>query len=315
LIQMKVFLSWSGQLSQSVALVFRDWLPQVLNKVEPYLSSEDIDKGDRWASDIARELEASSFGIIFVTASNLREPWINFEAGALSRTIDRAQVVPFLFGLKRSDVVGPLLQFQSTLDEEQEIRKLVETINRRLGDDQRPEAQLQEAFRVWYPELQAKISAVMSSQKSDATTGGTERREPAALLEEILDLVRNQQKLLHNSEGVISDSMLSTLQQMLPHREILAEITRLGNALEDLRHTIGGVGVPVAQPIAGLRPPPPPLNVGRVLQPQPGPPMQTTQRPPGLLTSLSRPLVPPRPQGISKPVLNSEPPPVEPSDS
>src|SRR5579863_2718491 len=113
---MKVFLSWSGELSHKIAIEMRDWLPFVIQSVEPYVSSEDIDKGTRWSIDIAKELENSSFGILCVTPQNLDAPWLNFEAGALSKAFNTASVSPFLFGLKPSDLKkSPLLQFQSTL--------------------------------------------------------------------------------------------------------------------------------------------------------------------------------------------------------
>src|SRR4030042_1974861 len=122
---MKVFLSWSGTLSHAVACVFRDWLPSVIQTAEPYVSSEDIDKGARWAADISKELESSSFGILFITKDNTDAPWINFEAGALSKTVDKSRVAPFLFGRKRSEITqGPLLQFQSTVYNRSDMTKL-----------------------------------------------------------------------------------------------------------------------------------------------------------------------------------------------
>lgn len=106
---MKVFISWSGNKSHKVALVFREWLPSVIQSLEPYVSSEDIDKGARWSTDIAKELEDSTVGILCVTKENLHAPWLSFEAGALSKTMDKAYVTPFLFDIKRSEVNGPVL--------------------------------------------------------------------------------------------------------------------------------------------------------------------------------------------------------------
>ena len=58
---MKVFISWSGPTSNRIALAFRDWLPCVLQTVDPYVSSEDIEKGRRWSADIAKELGRTGF--------------------------------------------------------------------------------------------------------------------------------------------------------------------------------------------------------------------------------------------------------------
>ena len=82
---MKVFISWSGVDSHSAAVALRDWLPSVIQLLEPYVSSEDIDKGARWSTDIAAELAGSDWGILCVTKENVQAPWLNFEAGALSK--------------------------------------------------------------------------------------------------------------------------------------------------------------------------------------------------------------------------------------
>ena len=83
---MKIFLSWSGEVSHEVAKVLDSWLPCVLQGAETFLSS-DISKGDRWSDVLAEELKEAHYGIICVTPFNIHRPWMNFEAGGLSRVI------------------------------------------------------------------------------------------------------------------------------------------------------------------------------------------------------------------------------------
>ena len=81
---MKVFISWSGETSKGLAEALREWLPAVIQAVNPYFSPDDVSKGSRWSSEISKELEDSAIGIICLTKENLEAPWIMFEAGALS---------------------------------------------------------------------------------------------------------------------------------------------------------------------------------------------------------------------------------------
>jgi hypothetical protein len=53
---MKVFISWSGSRSNALAEALRDWIPLVLHYVEPWLSQTDIEAGQRWAEQVAKEL-------------------------------------------------------------------------------------------------------------------------------------------------------------------------------------------------------------------------------------------------------------------
>jgi hypothetical protein len=195
---LKVFISWSGTSSHQVALALRDWLPKVLQVVDPYVSSEDIDKGARWSTDISKELEDSAFGIICVTPENLVAPWVNFEAGALSKSLDKSRVAPFLFGVPRTAVQGPLLQFQSTLIEHDEVRKLVRSMNAAC-DHGLPEGRLDEVFEVWWPKLEEELTKLSGAEP--------EMKEPERpseeVLAEVLDLVRGQQSILAHPDQLL----------------------------------------------------------------------------------------------------------------
>ena len=131
---MKVFISWSGTLSEQVARVLRDWLPTVIPAVQPWVSSEDIEKGARWLAQLSDELASTTFGILCIVPGNLHSSWLNFEAGALSRSVDSSRVSPFLLGVSASDLRGPLAQFQATKYEESDLRRLVLSLNKACGE-------------------------------------------------------------------------------------------------------------------------------------------------------------------------------------
>lgn len=212
---MKVFLSWSGGRSHKVALVLRDWLPSVIQEIVPYVSSEDIDKGARWSTDIAKELEDSTFGILCVTRENISAPWLNFEAGSLSKTMDKAFVSPFLFDIKRSEVHGPILQFQSTVFEKEDVNKLINSLNKACEKDRLPPERLSKAFEVWYPTLEKELNALKESPAAEERQPEPALKEAHTqeVLEEILDLTRNNQKLIRNPEGgAIAEQIEETRQ-------------------------------------------------------------------------------------------------------
>lgn len=179
-------------------MALRDWLPSVVQAIDPYVSSEDIDKGARWNTDISKELEDSSFGILCITPENLEAPWLNFEAGALSKSLDRARVAPFLFQVERTDITGPLLQFQSTLLEIDDVRKLVKSLNAALDEQALEEARIDEIFGVWWPRLKGTLESIEEEPEARPKA-----RKQADLLAEILELVRSQQQLLTRPEELL----------------------------------------------------------------------------------------------------------------
>ena len=59
---MRIFVTWSGNLSLQVAQALRSWVPSVLQSVEVWVSEEDIGKGRRWSEEVFRQLESCRFG-------------------------------------------------------------------------------------------------------------------------------------------------------------------------------------------------------------------------------------------------------------
>jgi len=186
---MKVFISWSGDRSKALAEALRQWLPAVIQAVQPYYSPDDITKGARWSEEIAKVLEESRVGIICLTGDNLDAPWIMFEAGALSKKLERSRVSPILFGVEPTDLTGPLVQFQSSKFDKTDIKRLVRMINGELGDAKLASDVLDTVFDMWWPKLDEKVTGILAV-KTDSTDGMV--RSQQDLLEEILLLTRSQ---------------------------------------------------------------------------------------------------------------------------
>lgn len=184
---MKIFISWSGETSREIGEAFRNWLPDVLQFVQPYFTPSDIEKGQRWSAEIAANLEASKFGLMCITAENLLSPWLMFEAGAISKSAASSRVCPLLFGVETSQLTGPLLQFQATPFSKDEVLKFLSNINE-LHDYPLPEANLIRAFNRCWPELEEKINSIISKPKSHKQTP---HRTQGDMIEEILNHVRS----------------------------------------------------------------------------------------------------------------------------
>ena len=184
---MKVFLSWSGSPSKELAETFRKWLPGVLQAVRPYYTPDDITKGARWSSEIAKELEECKIGVIFLVRENLNAPWIMFEAGALSKKLDKSNVCPFIFGIEASDIQGPLVQFQAAKFDKAEVKRVVKMMNGQLAEAALASDVLDSVFEMWWPRLAQDVSEILAKQ---GTAKPSAIRSERDLIEEVLDLTR-----------------------------------------------------------------------------------------------------------------------------
>ena len=136
----------------------RDWLPNVIQTIEPWLSSEDIPYGDRWQGVISTALEEVRAGIICLTRENLGAIWLTFEAGALAKA--NTLVCPYLLDVEPSEVEGPLTQFQCARADREDTRRLVLTLNQCSGSFSVPERVLDRAFELHWPSLEARLGKI-----------------------------------------------------------------------------------------------------------------------------------------------------------
>jgi hypothetical protein len=187
---MRVFLGWSGNRSKEIAKILKEWLPPVIQAVDPWMSP-DMEKGIRWEPEIAERLAESRVGIIILTEENLNEPWILFEAGALSREMD-THVCTFLLDISPTDIENPLAQFQHTRFKRDDIWKLVLTINKivnKVGERSLSEDLLNKTFNTYWPQLEEKFQEIVE-QKSLKPQIAKLTRKNRETLKEIFEIAR-----------------------------------------------------------------------------------------------------------------------------
>lgn len=194
LARLSVFISWSGDRSRLVGEALRDWLPDILPLIDPFLSTEDIEKGAKWNKVISGALEQSDVAIICLTPENLTSPWLLFEAGAVAKRAD-SRVWTYLFGLGYTDVKDPLSQFQHTVATKEDTKKLIGALNHRLGEGGHAGDRLAKSFDTWWPQLELKLKQVPEKSPLPAVLG-----DPLARIEEmtreLLERVRESSRKL-----------------------------------------------------------------------------------------------------------------------
>lgn len=181
---MKIIISWSGERSKLIASAFHWWLPLCLQSTEPWMSDQDLPKGKRWLIEVTKQLSGSSLGIICLTPENLDSPWIHFEAGALSKS-EGAYLWTYLHDLKPTDVKGPLEDFQHTWFLEDEIKKLVGTINS-ASETKLEEHRFNETFETYWPKLKERLEQIPKNPSSPPI-----KRRVDDMVLEILERVRD----------------------------------------------------------------------------------------------------------------------------
>jgi hypothetical protein len=191
----KVFISWSGEQAKVMAESLRSWLKLVIQSVDPFVSSIDIAKGDRGLRVIATELEETAFGIVCVTRQNSLAPWINFEAGALSKAVGESRLIPCLLDMPVSDLTGPLAQFQAvSSNSRDDILSMVRAVRDHSDATHLDDTLLNTTFDAFWPKLENDLEQARSLTGKVTTVKAM--RPQAEVLEEVLVLARRQESVL-----------------------------------------------------------------------------------------------------------------------
>ncbi len=199
---MKVFISWSGDRSKAVAELLDEWLQCVLQAIDPWMSSKDIDRGSLWFSELSDQLADTKLGIVCLTQDNKTKPWILFEAGALAKGLSSNRVCTFLVDLQPTDIANPLAQFNHTFPDKQGVFDLLRTINASLGDKSLKERVLQKVFDTYWPQFEVGFK---SSLEANPPSEDVPPRSDGSILEEVLTSVRRLDRRMRDIERVKVD--------------------------------------------------------------------------------------------------------------
>jgi hypothetical protein len=151
---MRVFISWSGEDSKTLAEFMNTWLPGVIQEVEPWISTHDIDIGEKWQESLTASLaDPTAMGLLIVTKTNFKQPWLLFEAGAFqSVVINKKELLKFIFDVAKK-------------------------CSKRLSEDQ-----VKITFEKWWPDFEQCYKSI-----DFATTIGEKDDKPSMKIENVLE--------------------------------------------------------------------------------------------------------------------------------
>jgi hypothetical protein len=170
---MLVLISWSGERAKQMALSLREWITHILQAVKPFVSERDIAPGERW----------EGYCIVCVTVDNIREPWLNFEAGVVAGRHE-GRICPYLLDVDPGDLSPmPLAHQQAGGADKAGTFALMKSLNGLLEQGKISDKELELQFEKWWPDLENMLKAIAPSKPQP-------KPSPEAVLEEVLRRLR-----------------------------------------------------------------------------------------------------------------------------
>ncbi len=180
----------------------------MFDHVDPWASEVDIDAGSRGLEEIKDRLNESAFGIVVVTTENYERPWLNFEAGSLSKRLDGnlERVIPLLVNFEDVNqlVSSPLHQFQRVILDKEGIRNICKAIAKTIKLDV---LVIDERFEMLWPDLEKRIDAAKSLVTNQPPPPQPEIEDLLKqLLAQVDDLKRAQHDEIKSAKARLNNS-------------------------------------------------------------------------------------------------------------
>ena len=192
---MDIFLSWSTDRSKNLANIFNKWITKVIPQIEVYYSPDDIQPGERWSDSIKDGLKGNPMGIFFIVEENIVQPWLNFEAGAISNQVGNTNVIPLLHDIEPSRITGPLTQFQAISYNKEDLSKLVKLINANIKDVRKIDSViLNDIFEKWYPDFEKDYNEFKKEYPSPEIKEVSGFLDEEGQLSEVLSILRSLER-------------------------------------------------------------------------------------------------------------------------
>ncbi|MFS0713428.1 toll/interleukin-1 receptor domain-containing protein [Microbacterium sp. 2P01SA-2] len=180
---MQVFISWSGEQTRELGYALKLFLDTAFaGHVSTFLSDADIAPGERFLAAINSGLDDAELGILLVTHTNQRSPWLLFEAGALASKTTAGSVIPILVDVDRAELDPPLSQFQNVIGTSRD--SLVKLCARILNES--TTAPGETAHRILFEQAWPALHDAVERAKQWERSSATPRRDVNEMLEEIL---------------------------------------------------------------------------------------------------------------------------------
>ncbi len=195
---MKIFITWSESRSRDLADQISTWLKNVVQSIDTFFSPNDVASGKRWSGEIFSELANSDRGLLCLTPENIENPWVLFEAGALAGNLGDRRAIPLLFGLKSSEVRGPLSELQCVEFSEEGMRKLLHDLFIDYDGDCLSVDRRNQAFDKWWDDLSAAVTTVLDKPHPEREIPV---RSSEDMLSELLTLARQNSKGLDRTRA------------------------------------------------------------------------------------------------------------------